>query len=212
MLECQHERSEWRTSKVTARCDLRRLRRRRRRWGAEGAFRTLHSRAYLPFTHLLRETGPQVSRQDGGEKIVCGLSAERTTAFRAQTNAQGGSEPAPCGTEGGGGRRAGLLCAVVRRAASSFGHRRASEQRKGAASRAPAELAMAEDSAELDLKKNLDIIQSIIDVSAVKLEGLRTQCATSAELTQQEIRTLEVMSTLRIVFQPNARAAFLCQG
>ncbi|KAJ8972622.1 hypothetical protein NQ314_000078 [Rhamnusium bicolor] len=31
----------------------------------------------------------------------------------------------------------------------------------------------------------------MIDVSAERLEGLRTQCATSAELTQQEIRTLE---------------------
>uniref|UniRef100_A0A8W7PM86 Kinase suppressor of Ras 1 n=1 Tax=Anopheles coluzzii TaxID=1518534 RepID=A0A8W7PM86_ANOCL len=31
----------------------------------------------------------------------------------------------------------------------------------------------------------------MIDISADRLEGLRTQCATSAELTQQEIRTLE---------------------
>lgn len=37
----------------------------------------------------------------------------------------------------------------------------------------------------------LDIIQSMIDISADRLEGLRTQCATSAELTQQEIRSLE---------------------
>ena len=32
----------------------------------------------------------------------------------------------------------------------------------------------------------------MIDISADRLEGLRTQCATSAELTQHEIRTLEV--------------------
>jgi kinase suppressor of Ras 2 len=38
----------------------------------------------------------------------------------------------------------------------------------------------------------LDVVQSMIDISADRLEGLRTQCATSAELTQQEIRTLEV--------------------
>ena len=37
----------------------------------------------------------------------------------------------------------------------------------------------------------LDIIQSMIDISADRLEGLRTQCVTSAELTQQEIRSLE---------------------
>lgn len=35
-------------------------------------------------------------------------------------------------------------------------------------------------------------VQSMIDISANRLEGLRTQCATSVELTQQEIRTLEV--------------------
>lgn len=37
----------------------------------------------------------------------------------------------------------------------------------------------------------LDVIQSMIDISADRLEGLRTQCATSASLTQQEIRSLE---------------------
>ncbi|RZF34514.1 hypothetical protein LSTR_LSTR011756 [Laodelphax striatellus] len=39
--------------------------------------------------------------------------------------------------------------------------------------------------------KNLYVNQKMIDVSADRLDGLRTQCATSAELTQQEIRTLE---------------------
>ncbi|KAF5306924.1 hypothetical protein FQA39_LY00154 [Lamprigera yunnana] len=42
-----------------------------------------------------------------------------------------------------------------------------------------------------ELLDHLNIVQSMIDVSAERLEGLRTQCATSVELTQQEIRTLE---------------------
>ncbi|XP_058455281.1 kinase suppressor of Ras 2 [Malaya genurostris] len=44
---------------------------------------------------------------------------------------------------------------------------------------------------EVKIRRGLDVIQSMIDISADRLEGLRTQCATSAELTQQEIRTLE---------------------
>lgn len=44
---------------------------------------------------------------------------------------------------------------------------------------------------ETNIRRGLDVIQSMIDISAERLEGLRTQCATSAELTQQEIRTLE---------------------
>ncbi|XP_022911257.1 kinase suppressor of Ras 2 isoform X2 [Onthophagus taurus] len=50
---------------------------------------------------------------------------------------------------------------------------------------------MADETADKELKKNIAIMQSMIDASAERLEGLRTQCATSAELTQQEIRTLE---------------------
>ncbi|KAF9807521.1 hypothetical protein SFRURICE_006017 [Spodoptera frugiperda] len=42
-----------------------------------------------------------------------------------------------------------------------------------------------------DAIQTIETIQSMIDVSAERLEGLRTQCSTSAELTQQEIRTLE---------------------
>ncbi|XP_062559909.1 kinase suppressor of Ras 2 [Armigeres subalbatus] len=49
---------------------------------------------------------------------------------------------------------------------------------------------LASDS-EVNIRRGLDVIQSMIDISADRLEGLRTQCATSAELTQQEIRTLE---------------------
>lgn len=41
------------------------------------------------------------------------------------------------------------------------------------------------------LDSNLVIIQDMIDLSANHLEGLRTQCATSSTLTQQEIRCLE---------------------
>lgn len=43
-----------------------------------------------------------------------------------------------------------------------------------------------------DAVQMIQTIQSMIDVSAERLKGLRTQCLTSAELTQQEIRTLEV--------------------
>lgn len=35
--------------------------------------------------------------------------------------------------------------------------------------------------------------QAMIDINAKHLEGLRTECAITAELTQNEIRTLEVM-------------------
>uniref|UniRef100_A0A1B0C385 Protein kinase domain-containing protein n=1 Tax=Glossina palpalis gambiensis TaxID=67801 RepID=A0A1B0C385_9MUSC len=38
---------------------------------------------------------------------------------------------------------------------------------------------------------DLDVIQDMIDCSADRLEGLRTQCVTSATLTQREIRSLE---------------------
>ncbi|XP_046750745.1 kinase suppressor of Ras 2 [Diprion similis] len=47
------------------------------------------------------------------------------------------------------------------------------------------------EEAEQDIRRALDVDQSMIDIWADRLEGLRTQCSTSAELTQQEIRTLE---------------------
>lgn len=50
---------------------------------------------------------------------------------------------------------------------------------------------MADEDAEQEVRRALDVVQSMIDISADRLEGLRTQCATSAELTQHEIRTLE---------------------
>lgn len=51
---------------------------------------------------------------------------------------------------------------------------------------------MADEDGEQGIRKALQVVQSMIDVSSDRLDGLRTQCATSAELTQQEIRTLEV--------------------
>ncbi|CAG7725228.1 unnamed protein product [Allacma fusca] len=39
--------------------------------------------------------------------------------------------------------------------------------------------------------QNLNILNDMISLSAERLDGLRTQCATTAEITQQEIRTLE---------------------
>lgn len=41
-------------------------------------------------------------------------------------------------------------------------------------------------------EEGLEVIQSMIEISADRLERLRTQCATSAELTQQETRSLEI--------------------
>ncbi|XP_017023567.1 kinase suppressor of Ras 1 [Drosophila kikkawai] len=46
-------------------------------------------------------------------------------------------------------------------------------------------------SGSVSVDSNLIIIQDMIDLSANHLEGLRTQCATSSTLTQQEIRCLE---------------------
>lgn len=39
-----------------------------------------------------------------------------------------------------------------------------------------------------------ELIQNMIDISISSLQGLRTKCAASNDLTQQEIRTLEVTS------------------
>uniref|UniRef100_A0A6P7GD17 Kinase suppressor of Ras 1-like n=1 Tax=Diabrotica virgifera virgifera TaxID=50390 RepID=A0A6P7GD17_DIAVI len=58
---------------------------------------------------------------------------------------------------------------------------------------------MADEGSDQEVRKTLHMIQSMIDVSAQRLEGLRTQCATSAELTQQEIRTLEVMLLTKLL-------------
>lgn len=39
-----------------------------------------------------------------------------------------------------------------------------------------------------------ELIQNMIEISISSLQGLRTKCAASNDLTQQEIRTLEVMN------------------
>lgn len=44
--------------------------------------------------------------------------------------------------------------------------------------------------------ETLKILNPIISLSAERLDGLRTQCATNAEITHQEIRTLEVMKLI----------------
>lgn len=40
-----------------------------------------------------------------------------------------------------------------------------------------------------------ELIQNMIEISISSLQGLRTKCAASNDLTQQEIRTLEVIIT-----------------
>ncbi|XDV21388.1 hypothetical protein PO909_026492 [Leuciscus waleckii] len=50
------------------------------------------------------------------------------------------------------------------------------------------------DEHHLSLQKALqqcELVQNMIDISISSLEGLRTKCATSNDLTQKEIRTLE---------------------
>lgn len=54
----------------------------------------------------------------------------------------------------------------------------------------------------LSLQKALqqcELVQNMIDISISSLEGLRTKCATSNDLTQKEIRTLEVSGTTEIL-------------
>jgi len=49
--------------------------------------------------------------------------------------------------------------------------------------------------AEMAALHQCELIQNMIDISISSLQGLRTKCAASNDLTQQEIRTLEVMTT-----------------
>lgn len=56
----------------------------------------------------------------------------------------------------------------------------------------------------LSLQKALqqcELVQNMIDISISSLEGLRTKCATSNDLTQKEIRTLEVSTVIFIFSQ-----------
>lgn len=48
-----------------------------------------------------------------------------------------------------------------------------------------------------------ELIQNMIDISISSLQGLRTKCAASNDLTQQEIRTLEVTSFFRRARAPS---------
>lgn len=51
-----------------------------------------------------------------------------------------------------------------------------------------------------------ELIQNMIDISISSLQGLRTKCAASNDLTQQEIRTLEVIKTRGAEVQRHERA------
>lgn len=51
-----------------------------------------------------------------------------------------------------------------------------------------------------------ELIQNMIEISISSLQGLRTKCAASNDLTQQEIRTLEVTSFTNHVRAPS------CEG
>lgn len=42
------------------------------------------------------------------------------------------------------------------------------------------------------VRRTMDVAQTMINFTADQLDDLRTQCSTTAELTQQEIRMLEV--------------------
>ena len=61
---------------------------------------------------------------------------------------------------------------------------------------------MAEEDSDAETRRSLDVVQSMIDISADRLQGLRTQCATSVELTRQEIRTLEVTVPSALISTP----------
>ncbi|CAH2222966.1 kinase suppressor of Ras 1 isoform X2 [Pelobates cultripes] len=50
---------------------------------------------------------------------------------------------------------------------------------------------MAESRLALSARQQCELIQNMIDISLSNLRGLRTQCAASNDLAQQEIRTLE---------------------
>ncbi|XP_060539787.1 kinase suppressor of Ras 2-like [Pantherophis guttatus] len=64
----------------------------------------------------------------------------------------------------------------------------------------------------LSLQKALqqcELVQNMIDISISNLEGLRTKCATSNDLTQKEIRTLEAIEWKTLVEFPAFSEAIL---
>jgi hypothetical protein len=79
-----------------------------------------------------------------------------------------------------------------------FGRRRRRRRRgRGVTDQAMDEenMTKSEEQQPLSLQKALqqcELVQNMIDLSISNLEGLRTKCATSNDLTQKEIRTLEV--------------------
>lgn len=59
---------------------------------------------------------------------------------------------------------------------------------------------MADSEIDDNVQKTIEACntaQAMIDINAEHLDGLRTQCAPSAELTQHEIRTVEVSYMLQ---------------
>lgn len=61
---------------------------------------------------------------------------------------------------------------------------------------------MTKSEEHLSLQKALqqcELVQNMIDISISSLEGLRTKCATSNDLTQKEMRTLEVGIIILII-------------
>ena len=50
---------------------------------------------------------------------------------------------------------------------------------------------------------NMNHIQHMIDINASNLDGLRTQCTTSSDLIQQEIRDQEVRALILLLLRPS---------
>lgn len=53
-------------------------------------------------------------------------------------------------------------------------------------------------------------LQDLIDISLSSLQGLRTKCAASNDLTQQEIRTLEVRAGPSAAWAPPLGSPAVC--
>lgn len=61
----------------------------------------------------------------------------------------------------------------------------------------------AGSSASTAALQQCEVIQDMIDISISSLQGLRTKCAASNDLTQQEIRTLE--ASVFFIVEPQRR-------
>lgn len=77
---------------------------------------------------------------------------------------------------------------------------------------------MADTEAENKVKSAVEACvtaQAMIDINSEHLDGLRTQCATSVELTQHEIRALEVSlhsPVSRFRASCGASSLYMCVG